>query len=112
MPPLAGPPDEPDSQGAFYLRSGPRPETLLFFLRRCERRILDIGPELDQSQCLRLLSEAALFDTLLDKIEADVKRSPHYRARQEFEASALLESIKKSVAERAEDRPIARRRKA
>lgn len=71
-------------------------ESVLAMLRRQERRILTISPELSRRQALLLMAEGALFDLLLDSVERDVMNSPEYKARQEFQATRTLEILKES----------------
>lgn len=88
----------------------PRPEMVLAALRRLIRRTLAISPEMAELHCADLLGELSLVDQRMDEIEAKVLASPAYRARQELEASAVMDRLKRENAERGQDRPLSRRR--
>lgn len=68
----------------FHDRPGPRfavPETILAYLRRDIRELLDIGPDLSEQDCLRLINGAAYLDALVFEAAYRVKNRPVYEAR-------------------------------
>jgi hypothetical protein len=94
--------NEPDLQGSLFPHA--TPETLLLQLRRLERRVLGISPELSKEQCLAVLRELALTDLAFDRIEVEIINSPVYKARQEWQASSLMDELKRSIAEQTTKR--------
>lgn len=90
----------------------PVPETVFLELRRIEQRVLRIAPELSKEQCLALLRELALTELALDHIEASVLASPVYKARQEWQASTLMDELKRSVAGQVDAKSRIRRKRA
>lgn len=94
-----GPPED-DPQGCLFPLA--TAETLLLELRRIQQRILRISPELTKEFCMGILQELALTEIAIDRIEAAILASPVYKARQEWQASTLMDELKRAVAERVD----------
>ena len=97
---LNGPSDF--EQGSLFPH--PTPETLLLELRRLQQRVLRIAPEMSREHSYEILRELALTELAFDRIEASILASPVYKARQEYQASALMDELKRSVADQVEPR--------
>lgn len=72
----------------FFNRSGPRfaiPETALAYCRRILHELLDIGPEMFEADCLRVIEELAFVDGIVLRIAERVKNNPAYHDRWRLE---------------------------
>lgn len=86
----------------------PLPETVLLHLRRLIKRVLTISPELTSEECLALLRNLAILDVQVDRLEYTILNSAMYKARQEYEASRLMDELKRNVGDQADPGALTR----
>jgi len=67
-------------QGSLFPFSSPA--TVLLHLERIERRVTQLAPDMGGPECLRILSELALLEAVMDKQEVFIRHMAEIKARR------------------------------